>query len=283
MSLSQEIARKKAAPNRVKTTIHYGTMWEADNTTFYAKAPVKAPTLPVKPPAKAPVKAPSPALVKAPAPSIKLLPPDVDDIFHGWLRRVQHFVEEGANCIPELGTAQEFVLHAVSDANVFHLNYMQKNMELQDGDVSKALVALTPEAASILTVKLKNVSQLRTELQVYELPGSHPLLKGMDKRVPGEVCSYLLDYKEAIPLDPIKQFSLISGGQLILYQPFATNSHKLSSETAESIQPPERCCGSQISGDLCSEKTCFSCNGIREANAQGLVSSKVLSPSINNQ
>ncbi|KAF9623751.1 hypothetical protein IFM89_005258, partial [Coptis chinensis] len=43
--------------------------------TFYTKAPVKAPTLPVKPPAKAPVKAPSPAPIKAPAPSIKLLPP----------------------------------------------------------------------------------------------------------------------------------------------------------------------------------------------------------------
>ncbi|KAF9625696.1 hypothetical protein IFM89_026276 [Coptis chinensis] len=83
--------------------------WE----TFYAKAPVKAPTLPVKPPAKAPVKAPSPAPVKAPAPSIKLLPP-----------RVPHFVEEGANCIPGLGTAQEFVLHAVNDANVFHLVHL---------------------------------------------------------------------------------------------------------------------------------------------------------------
>ncbi|KAF9598705.1 hypothetical protein IFM89_029955 [Coptis chinensis] len=116
-------------------------------------------------------------------------------------------------------------------------NYMQKNMELQDGDVSKALVALTPEAASIPTAKLKNVSRLRTEHQVYELPDSHPLLKGMDKRVPGEVCSYLL----------------------AIWTP---------GETAESIQPPERCCGSQISGDLCSEKTCFSCNGIREANAQ---------------
>ena len=45
-------------------------------------------------------------------------------------------------------------------------NYMQKNMELQDGDMSKALVALGPEAASIPTPKLKNVSRLRTEHQV---------------------------------------------------------------------------------------------------------------------
>lgn len=45
-------------------------------------------------------------------------------------------------------------------------NYMQQNMELQEGDVSKALVALTSEAASIPTPKLKNVSRLRTEHQV---------------------------------------------------------------------------------------------------------------------
>lgn len=40
-------------------------------------------------------------------------------------------------------------------------NYMQGNMELQE--MSKALVALTPDAASIPTPKLKNVSRLRTE------------------------------------------------------------------------------------------------------------------------
>ena len=45
-------------------------------------------------------------------------------------------------------------------------NYMQNNMELQEGDMSKALVALTAEAAFIPTPKLKNVSQLRTEHQV---------------------------------------------------------------------------------------------------------------------
>lgn len=44
--------------------------------------------------------------------------------------------------------------------------YIHRNMELQECDVSKALVALTPEAASIPAVKLKNVSRLRTEHQV---------------------------------------------------------------------------------------------------------------------
>lgn len=47
-------------------------------------------------------------------------------------------------------------------------NYMQaNNMELQEADMSKALVALTPEAASIPMPKLKNISRLRTEHQVY--------------------------------------------------------------------------------------------------------------------
>ena len=45
-------------------------------------------------------------------------------------------------------------------------NYMQRNMELQEGEMSKALVALTPEAASIPMPKLKNVSRLRTEHHV---------------------------------------------------------------------------------------------------------------------
>lgn len=45
-------------------------------------------------------------------------------------------------------------------------NYMQGNMELQEADMSKALVALNPQVASIPTPKLKNVSRLRTEHQV---------------------------------------------------------------------------------------------------------------------
>lgn len=45
-------------------------------------------------------------------------------------------------------------------------NHIQKSMELQEGDMSKALVALTPEAASIPMPKLKNVNRLRTEHRV---------------------------------------------------------------------------------------------------------------------
>ncbi|GFY93445.1 demeter-like 1 [Actinidia rufa] len=59
-------------------------------------------------------------------------------------------------------------------------NYMQHNMELQEAEMSKALVALTPEAASIPVPKLKNVSRLRTETP------------SLDKREPDDPCSYLL-------------------------------------------------------------------------------------------
>ncbi|GFZ11179.1 HhH-GPD base excision DNA repair family protein [Actinidia rufa] len=116
-------------------------------------------------------------------------------------------------------------------------NYMQGNMDLQEGDLSKALVALNPEAASIPAPKLKNVSRLRTEHQVYELPDSHRLLKGMDKREPDDPSPYLL----------------------AIWTP---------GETANSFQTPEGSCGTQESGKLCNEKTCFSCNSVRETNAQ---------------
>ncbi|OMO82072.1 hypothetical protein CCACVL1_12092 [Corchorus capsularis] len=116
-------------------------------------------------------------------------------------------------------------------------NYMQNNMELQEGDMSKALVALTAEAASLPMPKLKNVSRLRTEHQVYELPDSHPLLEELDEREPDDPCKYLL----------------------AIWTP---------GETPNSIQPPQRCCESQEHGGLCDEKTCFSCNSVREAESQ---------------
>lgn len=42
----------------------------------------------------------------------------------------------------------------------------EQSMGIQEGDMSTALVALNPAAASIPTPKLKNVSRLRTEHQV---------------------------------------------------------------------------------------------------------------------
>ncbi|KAL6507856.1 hypothetical protein OROGR_024051 [Orobanche gracilis] len=114
---------------------------------------------------------------------------------------------------------------------------MQQNTELQEGNVSKALVALTSAAASIPVPKLKNVNRLRTEHQVYELPDSHPLLEGMEKREPDDPCPYLL----------------------AIWTP---------GETADSIEPPERRCCAQELEKLCTDETCSSCNSIREANSQ---------------
>ncbi|KAH1258728.1 Protein ROS1 [Glycine max] len=116
-------------------------------------------------------------------------------------------------------------------------NYMQENMELQEGEMSKALVALHPGAACIPTPKLKNVSRLRTEHYVYELPDSHPLLNGWNKREPDDPGKYLL----------------------AIWTP---------GETADSIQPPESKCSSQECGRLCNENECFSCNSFREASSQ---------------
>jgi hypothetical protein len=45
----------------------------------------------------------------------------------------------------------------------------ENNIKIEDADMSRALVAITPEVASIPTPKLKNVSRLRTEHQVYGL------------------------------------------------------------------------------------------------------------------
>ncbi|XP_042514621.1 DNA glycosylase/AP lyase ROS1-like [Macadamia integrifolia] len=144
---------------------------------------------------------------------------------------IEDFLDEDPDEIPTIKlNIEEFTMNLQ--------NYMQEySMELQEGDMSKALVALTPETASIPVPKLKNVSRLRTEHEVYELPDSHHLLKGMDKREPDDPCSYLL----------------------AIWTP---------GETAESIEPPRSSCSSQESGELCSEKTCFSCNSIREANSQ---------------
>ncbi|KAI3758235.1 hypothetical protein L6452_05788 [Arctium lappa] len=131
------------------------------------------------------------------------------------------------------------------DMDEFTMN-LQKMQDSMEGDMSKALVALNPQAASIPTPKLKNVSRLRTEHQVYELPDSHPILKGLDKREPDDPSPYLL----------------------AIWTP---------GETATSIQPPERGCQSQESGMLCDRTTCFSCNCIKEANSQ-VVRGTILMP-----
>ena len=80
---------------------------------------------------------------------IEIAESDIEDAFY-----------ECPNEIPSIDlNFEEFTLNLQ--------NYIQENnMELQEGEVSKALVAITPQAASIPIPKLKNVNRLRTEHQV---------------------------------------------------------------------------------------------------------------------
>ncbi|ONK77095.1 uncharacterized protein A4U43_C02F3050 [Asparagus officinalis] len=138
-------------------------------------------------------------------------------------------------------------LHLVEEMKWNLKNYMQGNsMGLQDGELSRALVAITPETASLPLPKLKNVGRLRTEHQAYVLPDGHALLEGMDKREPDDPCPYLL----------------------AIWTP---------GETAQSIEPPKSCCSCE-DGKLCYNVTCHSCNSIREAQAQ-TVRGTILIPS----
>ncbi|ESQ49069.1 hypothetical protein EUTSA_v10019961mg [Eutrema salsugineum] len=118
---------------------------------------------------------------------------------------------------------------------------------LNDGaTISKDLVVISSQAASITRPKLKLIEKLRTEHYVYELPDNHHILEGFEKRELEDRVPYLL-------------------------------AIWTSGETASSIQPPEQKCVSQESNILCHEKTCFSCNNRREENAQ-VVRGTVLIP-----
>ncbi|KAL0389123.1 UNVERIFIED_CONTAM: protein ROS1A [Sesamum calycinum] len=58
--------------------------------------------------------------------------------------------------------------------------------------MSNTLRVLTSESGSIHVTKLKNLSYLRTQHQVYVLPDSHYVLAGLEKREPRDSCPYLL-------------------------------------------------------------------------------------------
>ncbi|XP_057478542.1 protein ROS1A-like isoform X2 [Actinidia eriantha] len=110
------------------------------------------------------------------------------------------------------------------------------NIPLEVGSISQALVALTPEAASIPLPKLKEISRLRTVHYVYELPDKHRILAGFDKREPDDPCPYLLTIWT-------------------------------SGETAFSSEPSNKQCDSQGS-QLCNDDVYFSCNNIPDQNSE---------------
>ncbi|GAB2284582.1 hypothetical protein Dimus_019038 [Dionaea muscipula] len=92
----------------------------------------------------------------------------------------------------------------------------------QDKDQSKALVELSPEAASVPLPKQKEVGRLKTEHQVYELPDNHPLLEKMqaDKREPDDPGRYLFVIwttdKHGISNNNEEETSLLVPGTLLI-------------------------------------------------------------------
>ncbi|KAK1589252.1 hypothetical protein Q3G72_031991 [Acer saccharum] len=122
-------------------------------------------------------------------------------------------------------------------------NFMETNkIVLQN---SRDLVVLTAEAASMPAPKLKSVNRLRTEHLVYVIPDNHLLLRGFERREHDDPCPYLL--------------SIWTPG-----------------ETPNSFEKPTKKCNSGES-ELCNEKTCYSCNTIREQNAD-IVRGTILIP-----
>ncbi|KAI3719974.1 hypothetical protein L6452_20881 [Arctium lappa] len=67
---------------------------------------------------------------------------------------------------------------------------LKDTISLPEADMSKALVAFTTQPASI--PRMKFVAKLRTVHFVYELPDSHPILAGFDKREHDDPSPYLL-------------------------------------------------------------------------------------------
>ncbi|PON46015.1 DNA-3-methyladenine glycosylase I [Parasponia andersonii] len=98
-----------------------------------------------------------------------------------------YFLEDDTDDIPTIKLSS-----GENTTNIESLVQYMKNMTVQDNEVSRALVALRPEVASQPVPKLKYVSRLRTKHLVYELPDSHPLLMGLDRRVAYDPCPYLL-------------------------------------------------------------------------------------------
>ncbi|GLT82064.1 hypothetical protein SLE2022_004770 [Rubroshorea leprosula] len=146
-----------------------------------------------------------------------------------------HVLEAQESEEPEIEYDSEGIPIIKLSAETFRTNiqdFMDK--KFQDGIGQRALVALNPIAASIPARKLKDVSRLRSEHQVYELPPGHPLLEGFER-------------------DPDDRYNY----HLAIWRP---------GETADSTDPPQKTCDSEGS-DLCNDQRCFSCNNIREQNS----------------
>ncbi|XP_062231516.1 protein ROS1C-like isoform X2 [Phragmites australis] len=144
---------------------------------------------------------------------------------------IEDFYEDGE--IPTIKLNMEAFAHNLENC------IKESNTELQSGDIAKALVAISTEAASIPVPKLKNVHRLRTEHYVYELPDSHPLVQqlGLDQREPDDPSPYLL----------------------AIWTP---------GEIKEISKAPIPCCDSQMEGSLCNNGMCHNCIAEREIQSR---------------
>uniref|UniRef100_A0A0E0C1Q4 Permuted single zf-CXXC unit domain-containing protein n=1 Tax=Oryza meridionalis TaxID=40149 RepID=A0A0E0C1Q4_9ORYZ len=168
--------------------------------------------------------------------------------------KIEDFFGEDPDEIPTINlNVEEFAQNLKS--------YIQaNNIEIEDADMSNALVAISPQAASVPTSKLKNVNRLRTEHQVYELPDSHPLLEGFDQREPDDPSPYLLSvWTPGKIMCSHPTFTLV---QVILMIKISTG------ETAQSTDAPKTFCNYQETDKLCESSACFSCNSTREMQSQ---------------
>ncbi|KAK3026106.1 hypothetical protein RJ639_040778, partial [Escallonia herrerae] len=99
------------------------------------------------------------------------------------LRDIEDFNLESDDDVPTIKLNSQEFIETLQD----YINY-----DLVHGNnTSNAPVPLSWEAASIPAPKLINVGRLRTVHQVYELPDSHPLVAGLNKREKDDPCPYL--------------------------------------------------------------------------------------------
>ena len=119
-----------------------------------------------------------PAIYPTPLPQLEVNPVSQRAIINNFEPIIEEPASPEPECLEYLESAIEDFYEDPDEIPTIKLNIEQftqnlqdifqgNYMELQDGDMSKALVALTPDVASIPQPKLKNVSRLRTEHQVY--------------------------------------------------------------------------------------------------------------------
>ncbi|CAM6099678.1 unnamed protein product [Calypogeia fissa] len=106
-------------------------------------------------------------------------------------------VEEPRTPEPEIGDIEDFdpccgVSSQQSASDKGSSSEMEFVLPHGEVSISKAMVVLPPDSASIPVPQLKNVGRLRTVHYVYELPDSHPLVQKMDPREDDDPCFYLL-------------------------------------------------------------------------------------------